>query len=56
MRKAVQALNIVLFQAALQETSLVPFRIQDISLINTLAEVAKGVAHWRFSSFYVQGH
>ena len=56
MCKAVQALNIVLVLAALQEITLVPLRIQDISLINTLAEVAKGITHWHISSFYVQGH
>ena len=51
MPRTVQALNIVLLHSALQS----PFE-QDIVLINTLAEVAKGVSYWFFSPVYVQGH
>jgi hypothetical protein len=51
MPRTVQALNVVLLQSALQS----PFE-QDIVLINTLAEVAKGVSYWFFSPVYVQGH
>ena len=51
MPRVVQALNIVLLQSALQSLFA-----QDIILINTLAEVAKGVSYWFFSPVYEQGH
>ena len=56
MCKAVEALNIVLNLAAIQEATLEPFRIQDITLINTVAEVARGVGNWHIALVYVQSN
>ena len=56
MCKAVEALNIVLILEAIQEATLEPFYIQDITLINTLSEVARGIGNWQISLVHVQSN
>ena len=56
MCKAVEALNIVLNLEAIQEVNLETLEIQDITLINTLAEVARGVGNWHIALVHVQSN